>query len=65
MQTKTRQTLQLPLTDEAANVLIDYLRQARPRSAQRQLFLRMRAPFIPLQPASVHDVWNTAFAPAS
>jgi len=55
-QTKTRQTLQLPLTDEAANVLIDYLRQARPQTDQRQLFLRIRAPFVPLQPASVHDV---------
>jgi integrase len=55
-QTKTRQTLQLPLTDEAANVLIDYLREARPQSDQRQLFLRVRAPFVPLQPASVHDV---------
>ena len=66
MQTKTRQTLQLPLTDEAANVLIDYLREARPRSAQRQLFLRMRAP-----PSSVCSrlrfttCWNTASAPAA
>lgn len=56
LQTKTRQALQLPLTDEAANVLIDYLRKARPQSVHRQLFLRMRAPIIPLQPASVHDV---------
>jgi integrase len=55
-QTKTRQTLQLPLTDEAANVLIDYLSKARPENSQRELFLRMRAPFIPLQPASVNDV---------
>ncbi len=55
-QTKTRQTLRLPLTDEAAHVLIDYLRHARPTSTLRQLFLRVRAPFIPLQPASVHDV---------
>lgn len=55
-QTKTRQTLQLPLTDEAANVLIDYLRRTRPQSDRRQLFLRIRAPFVPLQPASVHDV---------
>jgi integrase/recombinase XerD len=55
-QTKTRQTLQLPLTDEAANVLIDYLRKARPESPRRELFLRMRAPFVALQPASVHDV---------
>jgi len=55
-QTKTRQTLQLPLTDEAASVLIDYLRQARPKSPRRELFLRRRAPFIPLLPASVGDV---------
>ena len=56
MQTKTRQALQLPLTDEAANVLIDYLRKARPESSHRQLFMRMRAPAIPLQPTAVHDV---------
>jgi integrase/recombinase XerD len=55
-QTKTRQTLRLPLTDEVAHVLIDYLRNARPKSARRQLFLRVRAPLTPLQPASVHDV---------
>ena len=55
-QTKTRQTLRLPLTDEAAHVLIDYLRKARPQSALRQLFLRVRAPFTGLQPASIHDV---------
>lgn len=55
-QTKTRQILRLPLTDEAAHVLIDYLRTARPKSALRQLFLRVRAPFTNLKPASVHDV---------
>ena len=52
-QTKTRQTLRLPLTDEAANVLIDYLRKACPRSTLRQLFLRTKAPFMPLQPTAV------------
>lgn len=56
LQTKTHQWLHLPLTDEAANILIDYLRKARPQSTQRQLFLRMRAPFVPLKPASVGDV---------
>lgn len=56
LQTKNHQWLQLPLTDEAANILIDYLRKARPQSTQRQLFLRMRAPFVPLKPASVGDV---------
>ena len=55
-QTKTGQRLQLPLTDEAANVLIDYLRKARPESSQRQLFLRMRAPLSPLKAKCVNDV---------
>jgi len=55
-QTKNRQTLQLPLTDEAANVLIDYLRKARHKTPRRELFMRMRAPFVPLLPASVGDV---------
>ena len=55
-QTKTRQTLRLPLTDEAACVLIDYLRDARPKSPMRNVFLRVRAPFTPLNPTSIHDV---------
>ena len=55
-QTKTRQTLTLPLSDEAASVLIEYLRKARPKCSHRHLFMRIRAPFIPLKPASVHDV---------
>ena len=55
-QTKTKQTVLLPLTDEAANVLITYLRQARPESPDRHLFMRMRAPLIPLKAASVYDL---------
>jgi integrase/recombinase XerD len=53
---KNRHAIQLPLTDEAANILIDYLRNARPQSGHRQLFLRMRAPNGPLSPTAVHDV---------
>jgi integrase len=55
-QTKTKNAIQLPLTDEAASLLIDYLRKARPESSHRQLFLRMRAPDGPLKPTAVHDV---------
>jgi integrase/recombinase XerD len=53
---KNRHAIQLPLTDEAANILINYLRKARPQSSHRQLFLRMRAPGGPLNPTAVHDV---------
>ena len=55
-QTKTSQALALPLTDEAAKVLIDYLRQDRARGRHRQLFLRLRAPSGPLASTAVHDV---------
>ena len=53
---KNRRASQIPLTDEAANILISYLRKARPQSSQRQLFLRMRAPGGPLKPTAVHDI---------
>ena len=55
-QTKTKNAIRLPLTDEAASFLIDYLRRARPESSHRQLFLRMRAPDGALKPTAVHDV---------
>lgn len=56
LQSKTRQPLLLPLTDEAATVLIRYLRQARPRSAHRHVFLRRKAPHGPLQPIALYHV---------
>jgi integrase/recombinase XerD len=55
-QTKTKNAIRLPLTDEAATFLIDYLRKARPQSSYRELFLRMRAPEGPLKPTAIHDV---------
>jgi site-specific recombinase XerD len=47
-QAKTRQTLWLPLTDEAGSALADYLKR-RPVSSHRQVFLRQRPPDGPLQ----------------
>ena len=55
-QRKTRQTLQLPLTDEAGTVLAQYLKAGRPRSEHRELFLRRRAPAGALAPTAVHDI---------
>jgi site-specific recombinase XerD len=55
-QTKTKQILQLPLTDEGGDVLSRYLRKGRPPSHRRELFLRMRAPSGPLHPTAVHDI---------
>jgi len=56
VQTKTKQALLLPLTDEAGDVLTSYLRNTRPESARRELFLRVRAPLVPLHPASMGDI---------
>lgn len=56
VQTKTKQALLLPLTDEAGQVLVRYLQTGRPGSAHREVFLRRRAPAGPLAPTAVHDI---------
>lgn len=53
-QTKTKQTLELPLTDEAGDVLTRYLKMARPQSSLRELFLRRKAPIGPLTAMGVY-----------
>ena len=55
-QSKTKQTLQLPLTEEAGDVLARYLKNGRLRSEHRQLFLRRRAPAGALAHTAVHDI---------
>jgi integrase/recombinase XerD len=56
VQTKTKQTLLLPLTDEAGQILVRYLQTGRPHSQRRELFLRRRAPAGTLAPTAVHDI---------
>jgi integrase/recombinase XerD len=53
-QIKTRQGLLLPLTDEIANALVDYLRHGRRATTCRQLFLRQPAPVRPLKATAVY-----------
>jgi len=57
-QTKTRSALELPLTNEAADVLIHYLRQVQRPQGYRQLFLRMRAPIGTLKPTAVTEAFQ-------
>jgi site-specific recombinase XerD len=47
-QPKTGNVLTLPLTDEVANALVDYLQRGRPATTDRHLFFRGRPPAGPL-----------------
>lgn len=42
---KTGVRLELPLTDEIGWALIDYLKNGRPQTQARQIFVRLRAPY--------------------
>lgn len=55
-QTKTKQSLALPISDEAGHILARYLKTGRPVSPRRELFLRRRAPAGALAPTAVHDI---------
>ncbi len=46
-QAKTGTPLSLPMSEEIGQALIHYLRQGRPASAHREVFLRLIAPFEP------------------
>jgi site-specific recombinase XerD len=46
-QQKTGAIVELPMTDEVAEALIDYLRYGRPATPRRDVFLRGNAPFEP------------------
>lgn len=47
VQSKTGVPLDLPLPDDVAEALIDYLRHSRPQVSHREVFLRQHAPFEP------------------
>ncbi len=46
-QSKTGKVIELPMTDEVAAGLIDYLRNSRPTVDRREVFVRFKAPFEP------------------
>jgi integrase/recombinase XerD len=50
--------LVVPLTDEVATALVDYLRQRAGESCERRLFLRVRAPRGPIQATAVFDAFD-------
>ncbi len=47
-QRKTGAGTELPMSDEIATALIDYLKYGRPKTTHREVFLRSNAPYAPL-----------------
>ncbi|MGD0896955.1 MAG: site-specific integrase [Thermoguttaceae bacterium] len=57
VQGKTGVPLELPLTEEVGEAIIDYLRHGRPPVAHREVFLRQNAPFEPFgQDNNLHSI---------
>ena len=50
--TKTGAETRLPLMPSVGEALLDYLQQARPRTAAREVFVRIPAPHVPLRRGS-------------
>ena len=44
-----------PLVPQVGNAIARYLREARPESTSRTVFLRVRAPFTPLSPSGLYS----------
>jgi integrase/recombinase XerD len=57
-QRKTASPLELPLTNEVANVLVKHLKRSTPPVPCRRLFLRMRAPVGVLRPTAVTEAFQ-------
>jgi site-specific recombinase XerD len=57
-RSKVTSPLVLPLTKEVGAALLDYLRNARPQLACREVFLRARAPAGPIAPTAVTEAFQ-------
>ena len=56
---KVEGVLTLPLTDDAGDAVLDYIRRGRPTLPTRVLFLRVRPPAGLLKPTAVTEVFQT------
>ena len=61
IQYKTGNPLTLPLLPVVGNAIIDYLKNARPKSTSNKIFLSCRAPYGEMSPGSVHSAIAVAF----
>jgi integrase/recombinase XerD len=58
---KQRRAQQYPLVREVGEAILLYLKEARPRSSHRELFLTIQAPSRPLSPAVLFDIVKKRF----
>jgi integrase len=56
IQQKGGKPLSLPLPDDVAAALVDYLRYARPNTLLREIYLRQRAPYAPMRPSALTSI---------
>lgn len=62
-RTKSQRVQHLPLPVQTGKALSQYLREGRPQTQSRVLFVRHRAPFgVPLSVAAIRNAMNRAFA---
>ena len=61
IQYKTGNPLTLPLLPIVGNAIIDYLKNARPKSTSDKVFLSCRPPYCEMNPGSVHSAIAVAF----
>lgn len=61
-RSKQRRTQEYPLTRNVGEGILRYLKQVRPRSNRREVFLRLRAPLVPLSPGGMHNLVSTRMA---
>jgi site-specific recombinase XerD len=59
---KQRCTQQYPLVATVGNAILRYLKEARPRSAHREMFLSVESPIRPLSPSCVSGVVRVRLA---
>ncbi len=61
-RTKSQRVQHLPLPEQTGEALARYLREGRPQTDSRVLFIRHRAPFgVPLGVAAIRNAMNRAF----
>jgi site-specific recombinase XerD len=58
---KRGRTVVVPMTTSVGNALLDYIRDGRPVTPAREVFLSLDPPFNPLLPGSLYNIVSRAF----